>query len=333
MINWLTNHWANVFFPILVFVLIVFLGLWIRSYLHRVLVRQKQKWEGMVYVSEIIWNPFILWFFLLAAYIAFKISILPLIVKHLVGEGLGSLFVFSLITTLLNLSERLIRLYLSRAKTMKSLIPIVLGMTRIITVAIGIIMILEIWGAPILPIVIFIATSLFIIVFIFRNAFDNFFAGFEIIYGEQIKVGHLLQLGSGETGHVTKISWTRTIISTTEGHLIIIPNRILLANTIIDYGDISGENTDGNVQFDQHDQGSIAVMDALTGREREVLRLIGFGASNREIAAKLIISEHTVKSHLRSILTKLNVRNRQQAAVYAVRAGLMQENNLKNIIK
>jgi DNA-binding CsgD family transcriptional regulator len=61
----------------------------------------------------------------------------------------------------------------------------------------------------------------------------------------------------------------------------------------------------------------------LTVREREVLKLIGLGATNREIADKLIISEHTVKSHLRSILNKLNIRNRQQAAVYAEREGLV----------
>jgi DNA-binding NarL/FixJ family response regulator len=61
----------------------------------------------------------------------------------------------------------------------------------------------------------------------------------------------------------------------------------------------------------------------LSDREREVLSLVGKGATNREIAEKLIISEHTVKSHLRSILNKLNLRNRQQAAVYAEREGLI----------
>ena len=61
----------------------------------------------------------------------------------------------------------------------------------------------------------------------------------------------------------------------------------------------------------------------LSEREREVLSLIGNGATNREIAERLIISENTVKSHLRSILNKLNIRNRQQAAVYAEREGLV----------
>ncbi|MFH1485351.1 MAG: response regulator transcription factor, partial [Chloroflexota bacterium] len=59
----------------------------------------------------------------------------------------------------------------------------------------------------------------------------------------------------------------------------------------------------------------------LSGREREVLNLVGHGATNREIAGELFISEHTVKVHLRAILNKLNLRNRQQAAAYSAREG------------
>lgn len=55
----------------------------------------------------------------------------------------------------------------------------------------------------------------------------------------------------------------------------------------------------------------------LTAREREVLGLIVAGASNREIAKSLYISERTVKNHITHILSQLNVRDRTQAAVFA----------------
>jgi len=61
----------------------------------------------------------------------------------------------------------------------------------------------------------------------------------------------------------------------------------------------------------------------ISGREREVLQLVCQGATNREIAERLIVSEHTVKVHLRHILNKLNLRNRQQVAAYAVQEGLV----------
>jgi two-component system NarL family response regulator len=57
--------------------------------------------------------------------------------------------------------------------------------------------------------------------------------------------------------------------------------------------------------------------DELTGREREVLGLVTQGATNREIASALFVTENTVKVHLRRILQKLNLRNRQQVAAYA----------------
>jgi DNA-binding NarL/FixJ family response regulator len=61
----------------------------------------------------------------------------------------------------------------------------------------------------------------------------------------------------------------------------------------------------------------------LTAREREVLRLIADGKDNAEIADTLVMSPHTVKSHVSNILAKLEVANRLQAAVYAVRRRLV----------
>lgn len=61
----------------------------------------------------------------------------------------------------------------------------------------------------------------------------------------------------------------------------------------------------------------------LTAREIEVLRELGTGASNRDIAKRLYISENTVRNHVRNILDKLHVSNRVEAATYAVREGLV----------
>jgi DNA-binding NarL/FixJ family response regulator len=60
----------------------------------------------------------------------------------------------------------------------------------------------------------------------------------------------------------------------------------------------------------------------LTDREHEVLRLLAAGRDNADIAQELFISPRTVKNHISSILAKLHVENRIQAAVYAVRKGL-----------
>lgn len=61
----------------------------------------------------------------------------------------------------------------------------------------------------------------------------------------------------------------------------------------------------------------------LTDREREVLGLVARGWSNRKIAEELFIAENTVKNHVRNILDKLQLRSRMEAAMYAVRGGLI----------
>ncbi len=60
----------------------------------------------------------------------------------------------------------------------------------------------------------------------------------------------------------------------------------------------------------------------LTGREHQVLRLVAAGKANKDIAAELNISERTARTHVSSILTKLRLTSRTQAALWAVREGL-----------
>ncbi len=63
----------------------------------------------------------------------------------------------------------------------------------------------------------------------------------------------------------------------------------------------------------------------LSPREREVLALIARGMTNRQIADELVISQHTARNHVTSILDKLGLSRRTEAAVYATRLGLMEE--------
>ncbi len=60
-------------------------------------------------------------------------------------------------------------------------------------------------------------------------------------------------------------------------------------------------------------------LDALTPRELEVLKLIAQGLANREIAAHFVLSEKTIKTHVSNILSKLQLTDRTQAAIYALR--------------
>lgn len=68
--------------------------------------------------------------------------------------------------------------------------------------------------------------------------------------------------------------------------------------------------------------------ESLTERETEVLKLVARGQANKQIARELFIGEKTVKTHISHILTKLGVRSRTQAALHAVRLGLVSANQV-----
>ena len=101
----------------------------------------------------------------------------------------------------------------------------------------------------------------------------------------------------------------RAIRAVNDGNLLLAPGA---AGTLVP----GAATADGWTPAGQPFRGGLG---ALTTREREVLDQIAHGLSNREIARQLHVSEKTVKTHVSSVLAKLGVQDRTQAALYAVR--------------
>jgi DNA-binding NarL/FixJ family response regulator len=130
-------------------------------------------------------------------------------------------------------------------------------------------------------------------------------------------------LRAGACGYLLKDTRTDRLADgikqAAEGHMVLSSEvaQALMARVRAD--------ADANAVRAEAEAGEAAVDErpALTPREEEVLRLIAEGADNAAIGLELSISPHTVKQYVTNIFEKLGVRSRVQAAVYAVRAGLV----------
>ena len=120
----------------------------------------------------------------------------------------------------------------------------------------------------------------------------------------------------GATGYLLKKAepeeLVHAIISIAEGGVIVSP--LMATKLLTEFKDLA----DGVERKPAEEANA-----DLSPREGEVLQLVAQGATNKEIAESLFISENTVKTHLRNIMEKLHLANRSQAAAYAVKRGLV----------
>ncbi len=120
----------------------------------------------------------------------------------------------------------------------------------------------------------------------------------------------------GATGYILKNTEPEELVQgiyhIAQGGVIISP--VMATKLLAEFRD-SGTNAKAKKTADEEAN--------LSPREDEVLQLVAQGATNKEIADSLFISENTVKTHLRNIMDKLHLANRSQAAAYAVKRGLV----------
>jgi DNA-binding NarL/FixJ family response regulator len=125
---------------------------------------------------------------------------------------------------------------------------------------------------------------------------------------------------AGARGFMTTEADTKTILdavrSVGRGEVVFSKQAIL---QLVDLLSLPESKTIGSLRLMN---GIKATRPKLTTREAQVLGLVSKGASNKQIASRLVISEHTVRAHLRNILDKLGLDNRIQAATWATRLGL-----------
>jgi len=129
-------------------------------------------------------------------------------------------------------------------------------------------------------------------------------------------------MGVGARGYVLKNARPAHILEALrqvhEGWVVVSPTMAPSLLASLGRGSTRGEGPRGPSA-----PAEVRPLTQLTPREEEILRLVAQGLSNAEIAERLYLSENTVKTHIKNILSKLQMRNRSEAAAYAARLGLL----------
>jgi small-conductance mechanosensitive channel len=238
MFEWLDKDWLSVTVPIIVFLAFLVVAIWVRRVVYNYLneLFAKIKWEESEILLQTIRSPFFQWCLILGAYTAILVSTLSPQGKALTGKILGSIFVVSLTWTIISLTEKLLKIYLNKVKTL-SLLPttLIINVVRITFVVVGVLILLDIWGVPTTPLVLVLTIGLLVAVLASRDEILNIFSGFELARSSLIKTGDYVKLESGEEGYVSDITLRNVQIKAPDDRIILVPNSKFTKTTVTTY--------------------------------------------------------------------------------------------------
>ena len=194
-------------------------------------------------------------------------------------------------------------------------------------IVVGGLIILGIWGAPTSPLLFVISGASLAILLALRDTGPDYVAAMQLAIWERVKVGESIKLQDDGQGLVTKMGWHSVEILTRDGHTLLIPNNKIIKQIVTKFKE-SPEAVKESLEFfekqtatapcdpsQKEDCDDLATI--LSKREMEIAELVSRGATNKELAKTLFISENTAKAHVKNILHKLELKNRQQLAVMA----------------
>jgi small-conductance mechanosensitive channel len=301
-IDFVTSNAQVILIPLAIFVFSLIGLLWLRKQgLNRFSRWLKEtKWVPDIVIYHPTRRLSFIFCVILSASLGLSTSVIPDDLKGIIEHSLWTLFVFILVLAVLNLLQGLILIF-NKHLNISGHLTKTITITNIIIIGLSALVVLSIWGVPTGPLLLVIAIAAVLILLALRDAAPNFFAGFQLYAWKHIAVGDLIKLENGEEGCITKIGLSNIQIQTFDGDNLIIPNSQLVKQRIIKM---------------ENRPKKISPIEILTQRELEIARLISEGTTNKGIAEKLCISENTAKVHVKNILKKLDLKNRQQLAVY-----------------
>jgi len=281
-----------------------------------------RSWPAYIAVGA-IWHPTLILSLLISTLLAIITLPLDITWKSTLSNLLWSLFIVVITVAVLIFTKRIANYYRGQM-TLPSVLPVIRNIIAATTITIASLIAAGVWGVPTTPLIVLILVLFVVLILVARDAGPEYFAALHLRIREQIRIGEAIRLQDGEQGIVSSMGWHSVGIITPEGKLLIIPNSTLTKQIVIKFQwdaeavktslDFFEKQTLSDLDV-KHKQLSEELASTLSRREMEIAKLVSQGATNKELAKTLFITENTVKVHVKNILRKLEIKNRQQLAV------------------
>jgi hypothetical protein len=197
---------------------------------------ERTKWQGLGILRDATRIPSIIWTVIPSAWLALLVSETPGEWKDYAIKGLWTLFVVSLTLCVLGLTNRLVQFYAEQLKASGDTLGLARQTIRVAILVVALATLLVIWGVPLSPVILALAALALVVALALRDTIPNLFAGLQLDASGQIKAGDYIRLESGEEGLVSDINWRNTLLKSSGGGTIIIPNDRMVRSTITNFG-------------------------------------------------------------------------------------------------
>ncbi|MDD5060562.1 MAG: mechanosensitive ion channel family protein [Candidatus Omnitrophica bacterium] len=228
---------AEMFMPLIIFILVLFTGLIIKKIIFNRLLRRAKKTSTQlddIFVGAAK-SPLMVLCWILALYFALQFSKLPENIVQVISKSILILGIISAVLAFANLLSGLIKFYSSRSDSALPVTSLTQNIARIFVFSIGGLIILNSLGVSITPILATLGVGGLAVALALQDTLTNLFAGFHITVANQIRVGDYIKLETGEEGYVVDINWRSTKIKMLPNNIVLIPNDKLNKAIVTNY--------------------------------------------------------------------------------------------------
>jgi len=228
---------AEMFMPVIIFLLVLFIGLIIRKIIFNRLLCWAKKTSTQLddIFVQAAKSPLMVLCIMLALYFALQFSKLPENIVLVMGKSIIILGIISAVLALANLLSGLIKFYAARIDSALPVTSLTQNIARIFVFSIGALIILNSLGISITPILATLGVGGLAVALALQDTLSNLFAGFHITVAKQIRVGDYIKLETKEEGYVVDINWRSTKIKMLPNNIVLIPNDKLNKAIVTNY--------------------------------------------------------------------------------------------------